>query len=153
MPTTQIALIDQRAARVLCMSTELNALANTQAAISSAVQNGTGLDIFVDFFLSVTFASAPTAGTALSLYLIRQDGTDYEDNAGGASGTYILPPDGYVGAFGPLRAVTSKQVLCLRDVRCPVLDFKLGLLNDATGQAMPASGSTVYGRFSHFGAT
>lgn len=126
------------------MSTELNALTQpTGKAISSALDNSDAvaqptLDLFADLELKVTFASAPTAGTVVELYLLPSiDGTVYPD--GSAS---ILPQSSlYVGGFA-VRAVTTAQVMVLRGVALPPGSFKL-LVQNTTNVAFPATGSTL----------
>mgnify|MGYP006265221693 CR=1 FL=1 len=123
------------------MTTELNSLANNARAISSAEgADGTAADLFGDWELSVTFGTAPTAGTGCDLYLVRSaDGTNYED--GDASNAPSA--NAYVGTFGPLRAVTTAQRLIIPDVPMPPGLYKAVLLNNGTGQSFPASGSTL----------
>ena len=80
----------------------------------------------------------------MDLYIIpAPDGTNYDDNTTGASGA--APITTYVGGF-PLRAVTTAQKvplgLGLTLVNLPPTKFKAFLLNKS-GQAFPASGSTV----------
>ncbi len=124
---------------VTCLSTELNSLANNSGALSAAISNDASdeLDLYMDLELAVTFGTAPTADSLCEIYIVRTvDGTNYEDNS-----TEGRPRDGYVGGF-VLDNVTSAQRLVLRQVPCPPRDFKVYLLNKS-GQAFPASGSTV----------
>jgi hypothetical protein len=127
------------------LSTELNALANNNGALTTtAVSNSSDLDLYMDLECAVTFASSPTAGTLLEIYLVRQvDGTNYEDAAGGASP--ITPGNGFIGGF-VLRAVTTAQRMIIPGVSVPPGDFKVLLVNKS-GQAFPASGSTVKANF------
>lgn len=132
---------------VTLLTTELNSLANNAAtAPSSALSNSTEQDLYVDLEFVGTYGSAPTAGTTVDAYFVRSvDGTNYED----ASSTGpILPQNGYVGSF-VLRAVTTGQRVVIPQVPCPSRDFKVMLLNNATGQAMAASGNTLKGYFYH----
>lgn len=122
------------------MSTGLNALAATTGkAISAAIDNSSNLDLFDDLELSVTFASAPTAGTVVELYLLPSidGGTTYPD--GSAS---ITPQSSlYVAGFA-VRAVTTAQVMVARGVALPPGFFKY-LVQNTTNQAFPATGSTL----------
>ena len=125
-------------------TTELNSLANNAGALGAEYDNATNLYLFGLFELNVTFGSAPTAGNTVDLYLIpAPDGTNYDDAVTGASGQ--APSPAYVGSF-PLRAVTTAQKvplgLGLALVNLPPTKFKTFLLNKS-GQAFPASGSTV----------
>jgi len=125
------------------LSTELNSLANNAAALGTEYDNSSNLYLWATFELNVTFGSAPTAGNTVDLYIIpAPDGTNYDDNTTGASGA--APSTSYVGGF-PLRAVTSAQKVPLgvvRRVDLPPTKFKIFVVN-GSGQAFPASGSTV----------
>jgi hypothetical protein len=122
------------------MTTELNALASTSGkAVSAEIDNSVDLDLFDDLELTVAFASAPTAGTVVEVYLVTSvdGGTTYAD--GSAS---VLPQSSlYVGGF-VVRAVATAQVLHLRGVALPPGKFKY-LLQNTTNQAFPAAGSTL----------
>lgn len=125
------------------LSTELNSLANAAAALGTEYDNSSNLYLWATFELNVTFGSSPTAGNTVDLYIIpAPDGTNYDDNTTGASGA--APSTSYVGGF-PLRAVTSAQKVPLGVVRridLPPTKFKVFVVN-GSGQAFPASGSTV----------
>jgi hypothetical protein len=122
------------------MTTELNALASsTGKAISSAIDNSSNGDLFDDLQLTVTFASAPTAGTVVELYLLPSidGGTDYADGS-----TSVLAQSSlFVGGFA-VRAVTTIQKMILRGVALPPGLFKY-LVQNTTNQAFPATGSTL----------
>lgn len=101
------------------------------------MDNSTNLDLYVDLLLQVTWGSAPTAGNSCDLYLIPSpDNTTYADGGGAVAPAKNL----YVGSFY-VRAVTSAQAMTLNNVLIPQY-YKLVLLNNS-GQAMPASGSTL----------
>lgn len=122
------------------MSTELNSLGSTTGkAISSALDNSSDLDLFDDLELSVTFASAPTAGTIVELYLLASidGGTSYPDGS-----TSILPQASLFVAGFAVRAVTTAQKMIVRGVALPPGSFKY-LVQNTTNQAFPASGSTL----------
>lgn len=122
------------------MTTELNALtSSTGKAISAAIDNSTNLDLFDDLQLSVTFASAPTAGTVVELYLLPSvdAGTDYPDGS-----TTVLPQSALFVAGFAVRAVSTAQVLVVRGVALPPGLFKY-LVQNTTNQAFPATGSTL----------
>lgn len=124
------------------MSTELNALASASGkAISPAIDNSPleAGDLFDDLELTVTFASAPTAGTVVELYLVTSidGGTTYADGS-----TTVLPQASlFVGGFA-VRAVTTLQRMHLRGVALPPGLFKY-LVQNTTNQAFPATGSTL----------
>ena len=127
-------------------TTELNSLANNAAALGAEYDNATNLYLFGLFELNVTFGSAPTAGKTVDLYIIpAPDGTNYDDNTTGASGA--APATCFVGSF-PLRAVTTAQKIPLGlaaqgYVQLPPTKFKVFVVNNASGQSFPSSGSTV----------
>lgn len=105
---------------------------NNAANLSSAVENGTSLAVYVDFHILANFSVAPTANSTIDLYTVEQDGTNYED--GSATGP-ILPANGYIGSL-LLRNVTGDQRAKIRDYigRAPARDFKVLVVNNATGQ-------------------
>lgn len=126
------------------MSTELNSLANgSNKLASSGYDNGANLYLYGLFECNVTFGTNPTAGNLINLYLVpAPDGTNYDDGTDS-----IVPPSTfYVGGF-PVRAVTTAQKIGLGLVAqalipLPPVLFKPLLINNS-GQAFPASGSTL----------
>lgn len=122
------------------MSTELNSLGATSGkAISSAIDNTTNQDLFDDLELAVTFATGPTAGTVVEVYLLPSidDGTVYPDGS-----SSILPQSYlFIGGFA-VRSVNTAQKMVLRGVALPPGLFKY-LIQNTTNQAFPASGSTL----------
>lgn len=124
------------------LTTELNSLANNALAIGSAYSNvigggaGDGYTL-CDVELVVTYGSAPTANTAVSVwFLAAPDGTNYED--GGTSVTPARLPDVVL----PVRAVTTAQRINRR-VLLPWGLLKPLAKNDGTGVAMASSGNTL----------
>lgn len=127
-------------------TTELNSLANGSGAIGAEYDNATNLYTFGLFEVNVQFGSNPTAGTTISLYLIpAPDGTNYDDYTTG--GSPYAPLTAYIGGF-PVQATTSAQKIPLGVggyqglIPLPPCKFKAFVVN-ASGQAFPASGSTV----------
>jgi hypothetical protein len=130
------------------LSTELNSLASGSAALQATGTNGafdntaTGNLFFAaDFELVATFGTGPTTGT-IDVYLLPlgSDGASYADGAGGSSP--VTSNAEYLCSF-PVRAVTTAQRLVLSDVPIPGGQFVVELLNNGTGQALAASGSTL----------
>jgi hypothetical protein len=118
------------------LSTEMNSQANNALVLGSAYSSS-GNYLMAELQIDVTFGSAPTANTGLSVWLLRAiDATNYE--TGGTSATPTRAPD----AVFPLAAVTTQQLITLR-VPIPPGTFKPLLKNDGSGQAFPASGSTL----------
>lgn len=126
-------------------TTELNSLANNAGALGAEYDNATNLYLFGVFELNVTFASNPTAGSTVDLYIIpAPDATNYDDAVTGAAGS--APSTAYAGGF-PLRAVSTAQKVPLGvglsgPVPLPLCKFKVFALNKS-GQAFPSSGSTI----------
>ena len=128
------------------LTTELNSLATaTASAAGPAQDNSTNLDIYADFVLSVTFGSAPTAGNTVDLYILPSvdGGTNYSDAPVAAT----PPKELFAGSFY-VRAVTTAQVIMLANVLIPE-KWKACLVNNS-GQAFPASGSTLKYQSYHF---
>lgn len=121
------------------LTTDLNSLANNAAALSSAIDNDTDLDVYADFELVVTYGTNPTNQSLVELYIVRTvDGTNFED----ASTTGpVVPRGGFVGGFS-LQATTSAQRIVIPEVRLPPRDFKVMVINKS-GQTMAASGNTL----------
>jgi len=121
------------------LTTELNSLANNTNAISgSAITFTNAGHLQAEIELVVTFGTAPTANTCLTLWLLREvDGTNYED--GGSSVTPGRAPD----AFFPLRAVTTAQRIIMPITNMPPGTAYVLVRNDGTGQTTAASANTV----------
>lgn len=129
------------------LTTELNSLANNAGSAASAtIDNSTNLDLFIDLLLTVTFGVAPTASTTVDVYMIPSpDNTTFGDYTSGASP--FAPKALLVGSF-EIRAVTTAQNITLEGIGGPgggplPAFFKLAVINNATGQAMAASGNTL----------
>lgn len=123
------------------LTTELNSLTTTGSAISSAVNNTTNGDLYMDVELSITYGTNPTAGSLIELYVVRSvdGGSTYED---GSTTGPIVPASGYAGAF-VLRAVTTTQVMVIPGVSVPPGYFKVMVYARTTGQTAAASGNTL----------
>lgn len=120
------------------LSTELNSLATGNlSALGTEYDNTSGLYLFADFQLDVTFGSSPTANAPVVLYIVpKTDGTNY--NFGSSSNAW----DGFVRGGWSLMATTSQQLLTIQGVPIPPLKFKIQVKNQS-GQSFPGSGSTV----------
>lgn len=119
------------------LTAELNALASAGvSAAGTEVDNATNLDTWGQLKLSVTFATNPSAGGYVNVYMVTApDGTNYED-----SGT-STPVHRLVASI-PVRAVTTAQVVNSKPFPLEPAKTKFFLENQA-GFAFPASGSTV----------
>jgi hypothetical protein len=131
--------------------TELNSLANGSGILGTEYDNSngtTGLWPYLSLLeLNVTFGTNPTAGSLISLYLITApDGTNYDDTQAN--------PMAFIGAFW-LRAVTTAQKTNIIPgggqayILLPPCKFKLYVVN-GSGQAFPASGSTIKGLLTRY---
>lgn len=105
---------------------------------SGVVDNATDLYMWADFEFTCTFASAPSAGQTVDLYLVPSvDNTNFAD--GDAS---IVPPTTYYRGSFVLRAVTSAQRVAVLGVPLPPEKFKV-LLANSSGAALPSGGGIV----------
>jgi hypothetical protein len=139
------------------LSTELNALANNARALSSVINSngvydntaGTGASAttgdgyergYVQFVPGGAFGGAPTANTSVDVYFLKSPdgGTTFE--GGGSSLTPPRSPDVSL----PLTVNTAAADNTITRV-CwlPSVKFKILLVNNGTGQALPASGNTI----------
>ncbi|MBI1335830.1 MAG: hypothetical protein GC164_02580 [Phycisphaera sp.] len=121
------------------LTTELNTLANDARTNAGAeVDNSANLDQFALIELNVTFASSPASGGYVQLYLLQApDGSNYDD------GSSSVDPGNHKRLLEiPVRATTSAQRLTSGLFLLPPAKVKFILLNKS-GQAFPASGSTV----------
>lgn len=121
------------------LSTELNSLGNgSRTNQGGAIDNGTNLDKYGWVKVSVTFGSAPSAGGYLELRMIHAlDGTNYADG----SSTVDPGVDTLVMTI-PVNAVNTAQSKQVGPFALPPCKVKFILVNQS-GQAFPASGSTV----------
>lgn len=125
--------------RSTVLTTELNALANAgRSAAGTEINNATNLDRWGKFELAVTFGAAPSAGGYVEIYAVTApDGTNYEDG-----GNTVDPGTHKLIDRIPVRAVTTAQRLTGRQFPLEPAKTKFLLLN-GSGQAFPASGSTL----------
>lgn len=101
----------------------------SSVTISNAGYMLADCEIFVN-----SFSGAVTAGTAITVWLLRiADSTNYED--GGSAVTPARLPD----ITFPLRAVSTAQRVIRSDVRVPAGLFKPLIRNDGTGVSMQGS--------------
>lgn len=121
------------------LSTGLNSMANNALVLSSeytASQTGY-LYAMMELYIS-GMGGTPTANTSFDFwFLSKNDGTNYED--GSASVTPARAPDGWFN----IRAVSTAQRLFYRAAIPPSGTFKILIRNNATGQALAASGNTL----------
>ena len=121
------------------LSTELNALANgSRTAGGTVVDNSVNLDKYGFLELSVDFVSAPSAGAYCNIYMVMAlGGTTYAD------GSASVDPGVDTWIIGiPILASTAAQNKQVGPILLPPAKVKF-ILENATGQAFPASGSTL----------
>ena len=121
------------------LTTELNSLANAgRSAAGAEINNATNKDMYGQLELAVTFGTAPSAGGYVEIYMVNAlDGTNYEDGSNTVDpGTHKL-----VDRI-PVRAVTTAQRRTGRMLPLEPAKTKFLLVN-GSGQAFPASGSTL----------
>ena len=123
------------------LTTELNALANTgRSAAGTEVDNATNKDRWGKLELAVTFGGNTSAGSYVEIYMVTApDGTNYED--GGDPLVSLSPGAHKLVDRIPLRETTAYRVTG-RTIPLEPAKTRFLLLN-ASGQAFPASGSTV----------
>lgn len=127
------------ASRGNVLTTELNSLADAaRTAAGTEVDNSTNLDQFGKLEINVTFGSAPTAGGYVEIYMVTApDGTNYASGSGS-----VHPGAQSLVDVIEVQATTSAQILMSRVLKLQPAKTKF-LLQNRTGQAFPASGSTV----------
>lgn len=125
--------------RSTVLTTELNALANgSRTAAGTEISNQTNLDEFGKFELSVDFVSAPSAGAYVNVYMVTApDATNYDDGS-----ATVDPGQHTLIATIPVRADTAAQRLMSPLFMLIPAKTKF-ILENKTGQAFPASGSTL----------
>lgn len=121
------------------LSSDLDSLANAaRTAAGTEIDNSANLDTYGALELNVTFGTAPSAGGYVALYMVTApDGTNYSDGAAAVdpgADTWVLNI--------PVRAVTTAQRKITKWFPLPPAKLKFILYN-GSGQAFPASGSTV----------
>jgi hypothetical protein len=113
------------------------ALANNATLLGGAQGSDTvAQPLSLDFTLTCTWTSAPTAGSTVNLYLVRAvDGTNYAKGSTGTPGT--IPQQSLMVAQFVVDALTTAQRLDAYDIPGPPGLWK-PLIQNSTGQSMPA---------------
>ena len=120
------------------ITTELNSLADDGVtAAGTEYDNSTGLDQFGFLEMNVTFGSAPTENASMTIYMVKAlDGTNYEQDPSLAVRNGQL-----VAIWGSYPSTSARRYMS--DIfPLPACKVKFVLINES-GQAFPASGSTV----------
>lgn len=119
--------------------TALNSLANDAGLASSALNNGTNLDMYADVVFNIAgHGTAPTADKTHDLYIVRSldGGSIYEDYSATRPPAY-----GSVGSF-VLDNTSGAQVHVIPGILLPPGYFKFYIVNKS-GYALTASGHTI----------
>ena len=119
------------------LTTELNALANNGVtAVGVEFDNAAAKNQYAILQLTVTFASAPTAGGYVNVFrAMSLDGSSYPIPTG------QLEPLEFVCSI-PVDDSTNAQRIASRTIMTPPFKQKF-VLENKTGQAFPASGSIL----------
>lgn len=124
------------------LSSGLNSLGDGSRAISSAIDNDAGLDLFCDLELAIAYtSSAPSAGIKVAeVYLIPTvDGTNF-----GEGSSSITPQKQLLAAVFESRngSTSTVEYLVASGIPLPPRDFKLLLLN-TSGKTLHATLNTL----------
>lgn len=121
------------------LSTEINSLADgSRSNAGTEIDNSTNLDTYGILEINVTFGSAPDGDASLIVYMVSApDGTNYAQG----SSTVDPGPDAMITSI-KVNASTSAQRKVSKPFLMPPSKVKF-ILENQTGQAFPASGSTV----------
>ena len=125
--------------RSTVLTTELNSLASgSRTNVGTEIDNSANLDTYGFLKLAVTFGTNPSAGAYVEIHMLMAlDGTNYPDGSSsvdpGADTTILTIP---------ILASTSAQSKQIGPFLLPPSKIKFILVNQ-TGQAFPASGSTL----------
>jgi hypothetical protein len=112
------------------VSPSLKNLAAAAQKIGNEIDlTGSGVrDMLAEWDLLVRFASSPSSGAYVSLYLIQAvDGSNYADG----DDTIVPPQSAWVGNF-LCRAVSTAQRVVLAGVRLPPTKFKPLIINNGS---------------------
>jgi hypothetical protein len=113
------------------------ALTNSSTLLGGAQGSDTvAQPLALDFTLTCTWTSAPTAGSTVNLYLLRSvNGTTYAKGSTGTPGT--IPQQALMVCQFVVDAVTTAQELHFYDIPGPPGLWE-PLVENRTGQSMPA---------------
>jgi hypothetical protein len=98
----------------------LKNLSSGSTKLGDEVDGATDLVVFADFELQVRFASSPTAGRPVELYIVEAfDGTNYADGSDS-----VLPAGTSLAGAFLVRAVSTQQRIAISGVRLPPFKWK-----------------------------
>jgi len=121
------------------LSTELNLLADAaKTALGAEYDNSTSRNQYGWLEVYIPFASAPTDGKTIEIYLIKcLDGTNYEDGS-----SSVRPSGASLAATIDVTSVASAQRRTSHIIQLPPCKFK-ALAISRVGATLPSSGNTV----------
>lgn len=129
-------------ANTTILSTELNALANTQYTVVSAdIDNETNHHLYMDLELVLASLAVATGGYCQAFLIASEDATNYEDNGSST----VAPPQAPIATF-PLFVSTSAKRCVVSNIVVPPLHFKL-IVGNQTGVALGGTLNTLKARF------
>jgi len=128
------------------LSSGLDSLANDGLAISSAIDNSTNNDLFMDIevYLASVDLSSQTNPAIYIWLLARTDGINFED--GGTSTPPARAPDAII----PLQEVNAAQRVFARMLMLTPDQVKI-LIQNKTGASLASTGNTV--KYNTYGET
>lgn len=127
-------------------ATDFNSLANGSVVVAtSAITNGTALDLYADVSFVLTVGGTTTAASYFSLYILplNQDASTYGDGIGTGS---VAPIAGYlVGSVGVKSGVTSGSTVTgtFRGHVLPPGSFKYAVVNNSAVALNATAAATV----------
>lgn len=111
---------------------------------SVVVANGTALDVFGDFSISLASVTSGAGAPYIGIYLypLNEDGSTYGDGKFGSPATGPPPTEYFVCSIPVVASVTAAIVGMCRGILLPPGSFKVVFYNVA-GVATASSGNTV----------
>lgn len=135
-------------AATTAISTDMNSDAHNAYAISSAIDNSSNLDLFMDveLYLASVDLSAQTDPAIYIWVITRFDGTNFSD--GDVTDGVGRMPDAIISLNEGSAAETKREVA--RRIEIPPEQFKI-LYQNKTGASLASSGNTI--KYRTYGVT
>lgn len=130
----------QRGTTLQTLLTAASDVTNNSLYKGSAITLTDSGFVLADIVFSGSFGSSPGASTALSIWLLLEDGSsNYEDGDGSISGGSDITPARNPDFVIPVRAATGTQVVIRPRIVLPPGPFKVLMKNDGTGQTLSST--------------